>query len=181
MRTFRSVIGVIAAASLSAACAADSALEKQTPTGRSSATPQRTFDLPDATQMPEADAWRTVRSLVPPSQPVLMPTWLPDRYRGGIATIGYAHEGSPGLWRYQIGYRAIDGKLIVFSLGAVNSAPPTTSETATVRGVQARLVTTGSWPAIEMQWDEADDLYSIQSTGLSRDEILRIAAGLKAI
>ena len=130
-------------------------------------------------QLPEAQAWRSVKSSLGLNVLVLRPTTVPSRFTGEPVMIEYAyHAGTEP--RYRVGYRAANG-LINIAAGAVNSAAPTSAEDITLRGRTARFSTTAGWPELQITWDEGGVEYSIQARGISRAELLRIAEDLVAV
>ena len=139
-------------------------------------------------ELPEAEAWRRVKSAVGSRVVVLRPTRLPDRFDRSIVMLEYAYFAGEEV-RYRIGYRA-DGGLINFAAGAVNSAPPTSTATIDVRGVPAVYSTTASWPDRQVVWTETASRsgdgpdadrsvgFSVQARGVTEGEILLIVRGL---
>lgn len=138
-------------------------------------------------ELPEAEAWRRVKSTLGLRVLVLQPTTLPQRFERSVVMLEYAYFAGDDV-RYRIGYRA-DGALVNFAAGAVNSAPPTSNATIDVRGVAAQYSTTSSWPERQIEWVETSTwsgadvgagavLYSIQARGVSEAEIRLIARGL---
>jgi len=159
-------------------------------------------DIPTATsrpgpevtliELPEAEAWRRVKSTLGTRVLVLQPTTLPQRFERSTVLLEYAFESGDEV-RYRVGYRA-DGALVNFAAGAVNSAAPTSMSTVDVRGIAAKYSTTASWPERQIVWTEdptwsGDDLgvarpitqYSVQSRGISEAELLLIVRGLVAV
>lgn len=142
-------------------------------------------------ELPEAEAWRRVKSTLGSRVLVLQPTTLPERFERSVVMIEYAYVAGDQV-RYRIGYRA-EGALVNFAAGAVNSAAPTATRTWEVRGVAARYSTTSSWPERQIEWVEgstwsgdestrtSEVLYSIQARGVSEDELLQIVRGLVAV
>jgi hypothetical protein len=142
-------------------------------------------------ELPEAEAWRRVKSTLGTHVLVLQPTTLPERFERGVVMLEYAYIAGDQV-RYRIGYRA-EGALVNFAAGAVNSAAPTAIRTWEVRGVAARYSTTSGWPERQIEWVEGstwsgDDgprtsavVYSIQARGVSEDELLTIVRGLAAV
>jgi hypothetical protein len=142
--------------------------------------------------LPEAEAWRRVKSTLGTRVLVLQPTALPERFERGVVMLEYAYLAGDEV-RYRIGYRA-EGALVNFAAGAVNSAAPTSTSTFDVRGVAADYSTTSSWPERQIQWTESatwsgDDVstersgidFSIQARGVTEDELLRIVRGLAPV
>ena len=142
-------------------------------------------------ELPEAEAWRRVKSTLGSRVLVLQPTVLPERFERSVVMLEYAYIAGDQV-RYRIGYRA-EGALVNFAAGAVNSAAPTATRTWEVRGVAAQYSTTSSWPERQIEWFEGstrsgDDNpqtsavgYSIQARGVSEDELLTIVRGLAAV
>lgn len=137
-----------------------------------------TVDVP--TQMSTEAAWTSVRAAAPAPITVLRPTWLPARYDASIVTLEYVHDSSDG-WRYRIGYHASGGGNLLLALGGVNSGPPTSTESVTVRGQTATLSASNSWPALQLFWKEGSLFYSVQSNDLTREELLHIGESLQAV
>jgi hypothetical protein len=142
-------------------------------------------------ELPEAEAWRRVKSTLGTRVLVLQPTALPQRFERSVVMIEYAYLAGDEV-RYRIGYRA-EGALVMFAAGAVNSAAPTATRTWDVRGIAARYSTTSGWPERQIEWVEGSTwsgdetartsavLYSIQARGVSEDELLTIVRGLAAV
>jgi hypothetical protein len=159
-------------------------------------------DIPTATsrpgpevtviELPEAEAWRRVKSTLGTRVLVLQPTTLPQRFERSTVLLEYAFEAGDEV-RYRVGYRA-DGALVNFAAGAVNSAAPTSTARVDVRGIAAQYSTTSSWPERQIVWTEdptssGDDLgaarsaiqYSLQARGVTEAELLLIVRGLVAV
>ena len=142
-------------------------------------------------ELPEAEAWRRVKSTLGSRVLVLQPTALPERLERSVVMLEYAYLAGDEV-RYRVGYRA-EGALVNFAAGAVNSAAPTATRTWEVRGVAAQYSTTSSWPERQIEWFEGSTwsgdenprtsavLYSIQARGVSEDELLTIVRGLAAV
>ena len=143
-------------------------------------------------ELPEAEAWRRVKSTLGTRTQVLQPTTLPQRFERSTVLLEYAFAAGDEI-RYRIGYRA-EGALVNFAAGAVNSAAPTSTVAVNVRGIAAQYSTTSSWPERQIVWTEdptwpGDDLgaatsviqYSVQARGVSEAELLLIARGLVAV
>ena len=142
-------------------------------------------------ELPEAEAWRRVKSTLGSRVVVLQPTTLPQRFARGVVMLEYAYLAGDEV-RYRIGYRT-EGALVNFAAGAVNSAAPTATRTWEVRSVAAQYSTTSSWPERQIEWLEGSTwsgdenprtsgvVYSIQARGVSEDELLRIVRGLVAV
>jgi hypothetical protein len=141
--------------------------------------------------LPEAEAWRRVKSTLGTRVLVLQPTALPERFERTVVMLEYAYLAGDEV-RYRIGYRA-EGALVNFAAGAVNSAAPTATRTWEVRGMSAQYSTTSSWPERQIEWVEGSTwsgdesprssavVYSIQARGVSEDELLTIVRGLVAV
>ena len=140
-------------------------------------TPPSTAVETPATAVADA-GWRLVRNSLPSDVAVLRPGWLPERYVGSPVAVEYAHN--VGGWRYRIGYGSGD-HTVLFALGSVNSARPNTTETLSMRGVSVTISTSSDWPAIQATWDESGGTYSIQSTDLTRAELVRIIESLQPV
>jgi hypothetical protein len=142
-------------------------------------------------ELPEAEAWRRVKSTLGSRVLVLQPTTLPQRFERSVVMLEYAYLAGDEV-RYRIGYRA-EGELVNFAAGAVNSAAPTATRTWEVRGIAAQYSTTSSWPERQIEWVEGSTwsgdesprtsavVYSIQARGVSEDELLTIVRGLAAV
>ena len=143
-------------------------------------------------ELPEAEAWRRVKSTLGTRVLVLQPTAMPPRFERSTVLLEYAFVAGDEV-RYRVGYRA-DGALVNFAAGAVNSAAPTSTAPVDVRGIAAQYSTTSSWPERQIVWTEdptwsGDDLgvarsaiqYSVQARGVSEAELLLIARGLVAV
>ncbi|HUG56334.1 MAG TPA: hypothetical protein VMJ92_04575 [Candidatus Limnocylindrales bacterium] len=146
------------------------------------ASPRLSEPLQSPVRMSEEEVWAEVRSALPLDVTILRPSWIPDRFSisTGDHLRPFAYVAADGEPRYsvayhRIGYSGPGDQLVVFTLGAVNSAPPTEREEVTVRGWSGHLSRTDSWPEIQIQWIEEGRLYSIQAMGLSREEIIQIA------
>ena len=164
-------------------CVSTPRVSAETPSPTASAEP--TVMTPGI-GLPADVAWLKVRGIIPRSIPVVRPTYLPSRFDASQVILQYAYETpyyQPLVdgWTYEVWYRSAAGS-VAFALGSVNSSPPKSSEIIEVRGNQGYLVTTVGWPAIEVNWTEAGGhSYSIQSSDLSRDELLRVVAGLVTV
>jgi hypothetical protein len=164
--------------------------------------PSRLSDVPATTtrpgpevtliELPEAEAWRRVKSTLGTRVLVLQPTILPQRFERSTVLLEYAFEAGDEV-RYRVGYRA-DGALVNFAAGAVNSAAPISTTRVDVRGIAAQYSTTSSWPERQIVWTEdptssGDDLgaarsaiqYSLQARGVTEAELLLIVRGLVAV
>ena len=143
-------------------------------------------------ELPEAEAWRRVKSALGTRVLVLQPTTLPQRFERSTVLLEYAFEAGDEV-RYRVGYRA-DGALVNFAAGAVNSAAPTSTARVDVRGIAAQYSTTSSWPERQIVWTEdprssGDDLgaarsaiqYSLQTRGVTEAELLLIVRGLVSV
>jgi hypothetical protein len=126
----------------------------------------------------ESEGWSLVRASIPQDVTVLRPRWLPERYAADSVVVEYAHN--VGGWRYRVGY-GTGNRTVLFALGSVNSARPNSTETLTMRGVSVTISTTSDWPAIQAIWDDVGGTYSIQSTDLTRDELIRIVESLQPV
>lgn len=135
------------------------------------ASPARTFDRPDATRLPEPQAWAAVRAAVPKDITIWRPQWLPDRFNRTIAGIDYALGPD---WRYAMTYGASAGDFVTFALGAVNTGQPRTVEMVSVHGVSGTLALSDQAPHTQLFWHEGSRLYTVFSNSLTRDEVLRI-------
>jgi hypothetical protein len=132
------------------------------------------------TRVPAAQAWRLVRRSVPASALVIRPTWLPPALAVVDPTVSYAYatgEERAG-YRYGVGY-VTGTTTIVFAAGAVNSGPPKATETTTIRGMSAQVTSTDTWPNLQVAWTERGNLFTVQANGVSKDELLRVAAELQ--
>jgi hypothetical protein len=142
-------------------------------------------------ELPEAEAWRRVKSTLGSRVLVLQPTTLPQRFERSVVMMEYAYLAGDEV-RYRIGYRA-EGALVNFAAGAVNSAAPSATRTWEVRGVAAQYSMTSSWPERQIEWVEGSTwsgdenprtsgvVYSVQARGVSEDELLQIVRGLVAV
>jgi hypothetical protein len=130
-------------------------------------------------ELPEAEAWRAVKSTLGSRVLVLSPTVVPARFTEGPVMIEYAYFAGDEV-RYRVGYRAVDG-LINVAAGAVNWGPPSSMEKITVRGVSADYRTSASWPEQGIEWLEGGIWYSLQARGISKAELLQVADGLVAV
>jgi hypothetical protein len=143
-------------------------------------------------ELPEAEAWRRVKSALGTHVRVLQPTAMPQRFERSTVLLEYAFVAGDEI-RYRIGYRA-EGALVSFAAGAVNSAAPTSTARVDIRGMAAQDSTTSSWPERQIVWTEGttwsgDDLapvrsaiqYSVQARGITEAELLLIARGLVAV
>jgi hypothetical protein len=125
-----------------------------------------------------SQGWSLVRESMPSYTAVLRPSWLPDRYAADRVVVEYAHNVNG--WRYRVGYGAGNSS-VLFALGSVNSARPTSTETLTLRGISVTISTAADFPAIQAIWDESGGTYTIQSNDLSRDELIRVIDSLQPI
>ena len=130
-------------------------------------------------------AWATIRAALPRDTPIFRPTWLPERFRqaGTAATTGPI---------VGVGYTSNEGDSLLFIFGGSNTCgtpqQPTT-EAALFHGNRGSLTVwpEGCFPAISADWTEVGKTYSIQgnkgtrAAALSRDELLRVIAGLTRI
>lgn len=142
-------------------------------------------------ELPEAEAWRRVKSTLGSRVVVLQPTALPERFDRNVVMLEYAYVAGDEV-RYRIGYRA-DGALVNFAAGAVNSAASTPISIIDVRGVTARYSITAGWPERQVAWVESaggsgDEpgaersvRFSVQARGVSEAELLLIVRGLVAV
>ncbi|MGH2491401.1 MAG: hypothetical protein ACRDF9_07820 [Candidatus Limnocylindria bacterium] len=151
--------------------------------------------MPDAEvtliELPEAEAWRRVKSALGSRVVVLQPRALPERFDRNVVMLEYAYVAGDEV-RYRIGYRA-GGALVNFAAGAVNSAASTPISIIDVRGVSARYSITAGWPERQVEWVESagwsgDDpgaersvRFSVQARGVSEAELLLIVRGLVAV
>jgi hypothetical protein len=127
-------------------------------------------------ELPEGEAWRAVKSTLGSDALVLQPTVVPARFTGAPVMIEYAYWNGADP-RYRVGYRGVGG-LINIAAGAVNSGPPTATETIVVRGIEAAYSTSESWPERQVQWSEGGVRYSVQARGVSKAELLEVVYGL---
>jgi hypothetical protein len=140
-------------------------------------------------QLPEAEAWRRVKSTLGTRVIVLQPTTIPQRLAQSLVWLEYAYLAGDEV-RYRIGYLS-DGATVTFAAGAVNSAPPTSTASVEVRGVVGEYTTSLNWPERQIQWveettwsgDEARSAirYSVQARGITEVELLQIVRGLVAV
>ncbi len=128
---------------------------------------------------PSDAAWAAVRGRLPANVPVYRPAYLPANFR-------QASEVVNGPF-YGVVYRGDGGDLLAFTFGGGNSSPPRTEEPVLVHGVPDRLVTTAGSPPIGVFWSETGEGYAVRaehgtgSTVISRDELLRVVAGLTPV
>ena len=125
----------------------------------------------------EGDAWNLVKTTVGEDVVALRPTWLPTRFRSAKVMVEYAYPNFP---RYRVGYATDDG-LILVAAGAVNSASPDQSMAIDIGGVTATYSVTSSWPERQVAWEQSGAFYSIQARGVSENELLQVARGLKHV
>lgn len=158
-----------------------------TPSSMSTAPPLPvTPPVPDltATRMPSrhTDAWAAAASALPVETPIYRPTWLPARFQQA-PELWYAEDRGGDIGPiYLVGYRSSSGDVLHFALGAVNTAPPDTIESVTVRGVEGTLVTTSSWPKIGISWQERPRVYHVQGgDNITREEMMRIVESLALV
>jgi hypothetical protein len=143
-------------------------------------------------ELPEAEAWRRVKSTLGSRVAVLRPATLPERFANSTVMLEYAYMAGDQV-PYRVGYRT-EGALLLFAAGAVNSSEQTSTERIDVRGVAGQYSTSLDWPERQIQWVErttwsGDDasaasskvLYSIQSRGVSEAELRSIASALRAV
>ena len=122
--------------------------------------------------------WLAVRAQLPKSVLVLRPIWLPARFRMAPHLDSVHHEGPAA---YVVGYRSVRGDVLLFALGAVNSARPDTRTPIRVRGVAGWIETTPGWPAQAVMWQEGTQHEEVQARGVTRAELLRIVAGMASL
>lgn len=143
-------------------------------------------------QLPEAEAWRRVKSTLGTRVLVLRPMALPERLAKSAVWLEYAYLAGDEV-RYRVGYLSEEVTL-TFAAGAVNSAPATSTTTVEVRGVAGEYSTSMNWPERQVQWveetawsgDESGAArsairYSVQARGITEEELLAIARGLVAV
>lgn len=119
---------------------------------------------------------------LPEEVPVLQPTWLPARFREAPFPERAGVFGGEIGPSYLVGYRSDAGDVLLFALGTVNAAEPDTADRIGVRGTVGSITTSASWwPPIAVYWLEGSRRYAVQACGVSRDEMLRIAAGLAPV
>jgi hypothetical protein len=130
-------------------------------------------------------AWVVIRAKLPRDTPVFRPTWLPERFRqAGTATTTGPFVG--------VGYTSDEGDIVLFVFGGSNTCatPQQPSvEAALFHGNRGSLTVwpEGCFPAISANWTEVGKTYSIQgnkgarAAALSREELLRVIAGLTRI
>lgn len=173
LRTLNLAVAIV----LLTGCATTGASSSATVAASTSPIARPTIAIP--TELPELQAWAAVRRALPAQVPVFRPGWLPDRFRTGNPVVEFAYfQGAEPTGRYRVGYRDAQGKVALFAIGPVNSGPPLSTEPTSVRGVSASLSVNDGFPAIQLQWTEQGAPYSIQSTGLTRDELLHVAQEL---
>jgi hypothetical protein len=158
-----------------------------------SAMPTASSD-PEVTliELPEAEAWRRVKSTLGTRILVLRPTELPERLDDSSVWLEYAYVAGDEV-RYRIGYLS-EGATLTFAAGSVNSAPPTSRRNVDVRGAVGEYSTSLNWPERQVQWVEektwSDDeasaarsatRYSVQARGITEEELLAIVRGLVAV
>lgn len=159
-----------------------------TPSTRPIAMPEPDVAL---IELPEAEAWRRVKSTLGSRVVVLQPTTLPERFDRTFVMLEYAYVAGDEV-RYRIGYRA-NGALVNLAAGSVNSAAATSTSTLEVRGRPGRYSTTSGWPERQIEWDESatwsgDEIdaatavrFSIQARGITEAELILIIRGLTAV
>ena len=148
-----------------------------------------TMPSPEVTliELPEDEAWRRVKSTLGSRVLVLKPTVIPARLASGVVMLEYAYLAGEEV-RYRVGYRSEDA-LVLFSAGAVNSAGHTTTLPVDVHGVTGQYSRTSGWPEQQIHWVEAARalenvspvLYTIQTRGVTEDELFTIARGLVSV
>ena len=145
---------------------------------------------PGTARMPASDGWVYVRRQLPATIPVYRPTWLPARFDAPVSVEvpDPNVSGVSGGPAYRVGYRSASGNVLIFALGAVNSVPPASSEPLAVAGVTGHYVTIlpGWWPQTAVLWQEGawegkPLAYTVQAMGVSRDELLQVAASLTVV
>lgn len=131
---------------------------------------------------PPAGAWAYVRDRLPSNIPVVQPAWVPARFCIAPAT-GQSAMNVPSLGGpyYHVGYRSPTGDSLLFILGTANSGRVSTETRIPVRGTSGWLMTGPDWPAIAVDWREQGRFYFIQARGVTRAEMLRIAASLAPV
>lgn len=78
---------------------------------------------------------------------------------------------------YAVSYGGGGAKLY-FALKVANSSPPSGNEDAVMRSVTGHITSDG-WPSIQATWKEDGQNYIVQASGVSRDDLLKIVAGLR--
>jgi hypothetical protein len=138
--------------------------------------------FPSRTILPDDDAWREIRARVASAVPVLRPSWLPPKVDGSLAFVYYVRSDvvqGMATYSYRVAYSGPGGSIIEVSRGPTNSAQPLSTEPIEVRGQKGTLSSTSAWPQFEVTWMEAGDQYSIQASGIAREDIIRIATSLR--
>lgn len=139
---------------------------------------------PDTAQMTASDSWTQVRRQLPAAVPVYRPSWLPARFQGTVS-VEVPDPSVSGGPAYRVGYRSASGNALIFALDPVNSGPPVTTAPLAVASTMGKVVTiaAGWWPQRAVLWQERTGkplAYTVQAMGVSREELLRVAAGLTA-
>ncbi|MGB9754728.1 hypothetical protein [Roseiflexus castenholzii] len=132
--------------------------------------------------------WQRVRAIMPDAILVYQPTCQPERFRQAAAAIWHASADAPSGPHYAVSYVDEQGTCLLFTLGAVNSAPPTADLTPRHRAATwAVWSATDDRPAQQVQWREAApgaSRVSAVQTGdaqLTRDDLLRIVEQLAPV
>ena len=169
-----------------------------------SSTPAATFvavcqnaPLPSPGPNQPADPWLRARFNTPASVTVLRPTNIPAGF--GTPTLLEACTDAPigdDGPRYTVIYRGLTNPddAIVFTLGLPFAewgnfpGPPTSTESATVRGTNASILVTENvsnqrpeLKALMLSWQESDAPYSVRiftTGGLTKHDLLRIGESL---
>lgn len=161
------------------------------PTMPPTIVPEPTAGVPKAdTTQSSPDAWTKARAGLPSSVPVYRPAFIPERF--GPATLEEVQNDTQFGPRYTIVYRAED-ELVAFILGMGkgalgNSPPPDVTEPITILGAWGQLSTIGATAtrsrlSLEVAWQEQGRSYQIKASSnhMTKDELLRIVAGLTAV
>jgi hypothetical protein len=133
-------------------------------------------------------AWQQTRAREPANVTVVAPSWLPALFRTPPIALDQRLFAGIATPAYQVAYHGPGSAIIVFALGAVNSGPPSSREAIPVRGVagQFEAIQPGWWPEEQVRWQEGSWMgkplvYTIQAIGVSRADMLHIAARLLSV
>ena len=126
--------------------------------------------------------WVYARGRLPPEVLVLRPTWLPPGYREAPIPVsaGIPNLSDIGPYYYWVSYTGGEGIFVRFTAGLCNAAVAAKlGERVMVRGVEAYLTKPPvDLAPINAYWTEHNRCYAVHGAGVSRDDVLRIIAGL---
>lgn len=136
----------------------------------------------------DTGAWQQTRAREPANVAVFAPSWLPAPFRTPPIAADQRLFVGIATPIYRVAYHGPGRSIIVFALGPVNSGPPAFSEAITVHGAngQFEAIRPGWWPEEQVRWQQGSWqgqplVYTVQAIGVSRAEMLDIAASLMPV